>query len=100
MPLHHYNSEYNNQSPELTVNQEIICTLAFLLVFKKIGCAAANPWLMHGKHLYYGTMGLVNGNINLRNIRLMLYWQERNIIVALRRKRDAIALLPKAKRFS
>ena len=40
---------------------------------KKIGCAAANPRLLGGKPLYYGTMGLVNGNIYLRNIRLMLY---------------------------
>ena len=65
---------------------------------KKIGCLAANPRLLHGKPLYYGTMGLVNGNIYLRNIRVMLYWQKGNIIVALRRKPDAIAPLPK--RFS
>ena len=67
-------------------------------ICKKIGCAAANPWLLRGKPLYYGTVGLVNGNIYLRNIRL--YWQKRNIIVALRRNPDAIALSPKVKRFS
>ena len=61
---------------------------------KKIGCAAANPRLLCGKPFYYGTMGLMNGNIDLRNIRLMLYWQKGNIIVALIRKPDAIALLP------
>ena len=38
----------------------------------KIGWAAANPRLMCGKPLWYGTMGLVNGNIYLRNIRLIL----------------------------
>ena len=65
---------------------------------KKIGCAAANPRLLHGKPLYYGTMGLVNGNIYLRNVRIMSYWQKGNTIVALRRKPEAIALLPK--RFS
>ena len=70
------------------------------LLVKKIGCAAANPRLLCGKPLYYGTVGLVNGNIYLGNIRLMLYWQKGNIIVALRRKPDAIALLPKVKRFS
>ena len=26
----------------------------------KIGCAAANPQLLHGKPLYYGTIGLHN----------------------------------------
>ena len=66
----------------------------------KIGCMAANPRLLRGKPLYCGTIGLVNGNIYLRNIRLMLYWQKGNIIVVLRRKPDAIALLPKEKRFS
>ena len=65
----------------------------------KIGCATANPRLLCGKPLYYSTMGLVNGNIYLRNTRLMLYWQKGNVIVALRRKPDAIALLPKVKRF-
>ena len=65
---------------------------------QKIGCAAANPRLSRGKPLQYSTMGSVKGNIYLRNKRLMLYWQKGNIIVALRRKPDAIALLPK--RFS
>ena len=69
-----------------------------IMVLLKIGCAAANPRLLSGEPLYLATMELVNGNIYLRNIRLMLYWQKGNIIVALRRKPDAEALL--AKRFS
>ena len=60
----------------------------------------SKPSLLRGKPLHYGTMGLVNGDIYLRNVRLMLYWQKRNIIVALRRKPDAIAQSPKVKRFS
>ena len=67
---------------------------------KKIGCSAANPQLLRGKPLYYGTMGRVNGNIYLRNIRLMLYWQKGNIIVALKGKPGAIALSPKVEIFS
>ena len=30
---------------------------------EEIGCAAANPRLLHGKPLYYGTTGLVNGKM-------------------------------------
>ena len=50
----------------------------YIRTYKKIGCTAANPWLLRGKRLYYGTM-VMNGNIYLRNINLLA---KRDIIVA------------------
>ena len=65
---------------------------------KKIGCVAANPRFLHGKPLYYGTIGLLNGNICLRyKINVILAKGYR--IVVLRRKPDAMTLLLNVKRF-
>ena len=65
------------------------------MTFKK-GCAAANPRLLRGKPLDYGTVGLLNGNIYLRyNSNVML--AQGNDILSFRRKPDAMTLLPDLK---
>ena len=51
----------------------------------KIGCAAANPQLLHGKPLYYGTIGPLNGNIYLRS-KINVILAKGNTVVALRKK--------------
>ena len=60
---------------------------------KKIGCAAQNPRLLRGKPLQYGTVGLMTGNIYLTS-KLNVILAMGNIIVVLRRKPDAMTLLP------
>ena len=59
----------------------------------KIGCAAANPRLLLGKPLYYGTIGLMMGNIYLTSM-INVILAMGNIIVVWRRKLDAMTLLP------
>ena len=53
---------------------------------------AANRLLLLGTPLYYGTIGLLNGNIYLRS-KINVTLPKRYITVALRRKADAMALL-------
>ena len=60
---------------------------------KKIGCAAANPRLLRGKPLHYGTLGLMTENIYLSS-KFNVILAMGNIIVVLRRKPDAMTLLP------
>ena len=67
-------------------------------VIKKIGCTAANPWLLCGKPLCYRTIGLLNQNIYLRS-KINVVLAKGNSIVALRREADAMTLLPNVERF-
>ena len=67
-------------------------------VYRKIGCAAANPQLLRGKPLCYGTIGLLNQNIYLRS-KMNVILAKGNSIVALRREADAMTLLPNVERF-
>ena len=72
--------------------------IASLRIEKKIGCAAANPRLLRGKALYYGTIRLWKRNFCQRS-KINVILEKGNIIVALRRKADAMTLLPNVKRF-
>ena len=53
---------------------------------------AANPRLVRGKLLYYGTIGLMMGNIYL-TCKINVILAMGNIIVVLRRKPDAKTVL-------
>ena len=64
-----------------------------MLFSTKICCAAVNPWLLRGKPLCYGTIVQLNGNIYLIS-KINVILAKGNTIVALRRKPDAMTLLP------
>ena len=64
---------------------------------EKIGCAAANPRLLREKPLCYSTIGLLNQNIYLRS-EINVILAKRNIVAVLRRKPDAMTMLPNVER--